>query len=407
MPIIYMHGVNTRDPKHFEPVREYLRKIVAPAISSKPETVSIRSADWFQLCAPPKWEGIARPRTALSGMGANSRNEMLDAIVEATPRTEARASSSFTSGTMTSASSGIRLDRLSAAELSDLIALASAKPGTAPVQGAKIGVAADRIAHDPNVRARLAQAGSPDDQWAIIAAEMQRDVEAQSAFVSAGAFDVLRDMKQRVQESLSRIASKPAVGLSMAAGELRPALNDLVTRFLGDALYYVSGRGKAAAPGPIPSVLLKELRTAQTNKQENNNEPIVLLTHSMGGQIAYDTITSFLPAEPNPIKVDYWCATASQVGYFEELNMFLASSPDHSKATGRRTPVPTAHLGKWWNVWDTNDILSFTTKGIFADGIDDEEYKTGMSTASAHGGYLERPSFYRRFADKIQANPST
>ena len=129
----------------------------------------------------------------------------------------------------------------------------------------------------------------------------------------------------------------------------------------------------------------------------------MLLTHSMGGQIAYDTVTSFLPTAHSSIKVDFWCATASQVGYFEELNMFLASSNDFSKATGKRTPLVTSNLGHWWNVWDRNDILSFTTQGIFAEGIDDEEYKTGLSVAAAHGGYLERPSFYRKFADKLEA----
>lgn len=404
MPIIYMHGVNTRDPAHFKPVQEYLRNIVAPAISAKPQNVSIRAADWFQLCPAPKWEGISRPRTALFGMGAEATpNEMLDAMLAAAPRAPAPASS-FTSGSAASASGGIRLDQMSDEDLADLIALASAKPGTTPLQRAQIGVAADRVAHDPDVRTRLAQAATPDAQWIIIAEAMQRDVKAPASFASAGAFDVLRDIKDRIQESVSRTVSKPAVGLSIAAGELRPALNDLVTRFLGDALYYISGRGTATAPGPIPLVLIKELQIAQTNRQENDNEPIVLLTHSMGGQIAYDTVTSFLPAANSPIKIDYWCAAASQVGFFEELNMFLASSPDNSKATGRKTPVPpAAHLGKWWNAWDTNDIISFTTKDIFAAGIDDEEYKTGMSTAAAHGGYLERSSFYRRFAEKIQA----
>ena len=134
----------------------------------------------------------------------------------------------------------------------------------------------------------------------------------------------------------------------------------------------------------------------------------MLITHSMGGQIAYDVVSSFLPATGSNIKVDFWCATASQVGFFEELNMFLASSADFSKATGKRTPIAQKNLGHWWNVWDRNDILSFTTKGIFEDGIDDESYWSGMSVAAAHGGYLERPSFYRRFAEKLTAAfPST
>ncbi|MGQ0682033.1 hypothetical protein [Bradyrhizobium sp.] len=406
MPIIYMHGVNTRDPKHFEPVKEYLRNIVAPAISRNPDKVSIQAADWFQLCAAPKWDGVARPRTKLTGQGAVAPDdEMLDALVAKAPRVEAQPSA-FTSGSAGAASSKIALNGLSAEAMTDLITLAASKPTMTPVQRARIGVIADKIAHDANMQAKLSQTGAPDQQWAIVAAEIQRGIEAQSTFASAGALDVLRDIKERIQESASRLINTPAVGLSVAAGELRPALNDFVTRFLGDVLYYVSGRGTAAAPGPIPAVLIKALETAQTNKQQNNNEPIVLLTHSMGGQIAYDTVTSFLPTARSPIKVDYWCAAASQVGYFEELNMFLASDPRNSKATGRPTPVPTANLGKWWNVWDTNDILSFTTKDIFAPGIDDEEYKTGMSSAAAHGGYLERPSFYRQFAEKIKANSS-
>ena|ERR1700730_15938576 len=66
-----------------------------------------------------------------------------------------------------------------------------------------------------------------------------------------------------------------------------------VLQFLGDVLFYVTRRGSAAAPGTIPSVLLNELAMAQTNKDARGGEPIVLLTHSMGGQIAYGVVTSF------------------------------------------------------------------------------------------------------------------
>lgn len=121
----------------------------------------------------------------------------------------------------------------------------------------------------------------------------------------------------------------------------------------------------------------------------------MLLTHSMGGQIAYDVILSFLLASGNSAKVDFWCTTASQVGFFEELNMFLASSEDYSKATGRRTPLITFNLGRWWNLWDSNDIISFTTKGIFTDGIDDEEFWSGMSVPrewSAHQSRRGKPT---------------
>lgn len=401
MPIIYVHGVNTRDPKHFEPVREYLRRIVAPAIARDPENVSIRPADWFQLCDPPKWEGVSRPTTLL-GQGAEiERDELLDALLAKVPLTPA-ASSRFTSGQALPPSEQARLDELSNADLADLIAMAVATSKMGGLERARIGIAADRVAHDPAIRAALKTARNLNEQLMILSQAVRTDLERQSALAGQGAFDVLRPMQDRITESLSRALASPAAAASVVAGELRPKLNDFVTRFMGDVLFYMTRRGIAAAPGQIPRVLMEELVLAQTNKEARGGEPIVLLTHSMGGQIAYDVLTSFLPAAHSGIKVDFWCATASQVGFFEELNMFLASVPTFSKATGQPAPVPNVHLVHWWNVWDRNDIISFTTTGIFAKGIDDEEYWSGMSLAAAHGGYLERPSFYRRFADKLK-----
>jgi hypothetical protein len=402
MPIIYMHGVNTRDTKHFEPVEEYLRRIVAPMIAHDPDNVSIRPANWFQLCEPPKWEGISRPSTLL-GQGAEiERSELLDAIIAKVPQAPA-PSSAFTSGQTTAPTQHARLDGLSDEDLADLIAVSVASNSVDGLRRARIGIAADRVARDPAIRAKLKAAKELDTQLIILSDAIRDDVERQSTLAGQGALDFLRGMRDRVSEGLSRTISSPVAAGSLIAGELRPKLNDFVTRFLGDVLFYMTRRGTAAAPGPIPKVLIDELAIAQTNKEARGGEPIVLLTHSMGGQIAYDVVTSFLPAASSKIKVDFWCATASQVGFFEELNMLLASSAKYSKATGTPAPLAGANLGHWWNVWDRNDIISFTTEGIFAKGIDDEEYWSGTSLAAAHGGYLERPSFYRRFAEKLQA----
>jgi hypothetical protein len=53
-------------------------------------------------------------------------------------------------------------------------------------------------------------------------------------------------------------------------------------------------------------------------------------------------------------------------------------------------------------VWDRNDFVSYTVDGII-DGVDDESYYSGMFLVGAHSGYLVRPSFYRRFAKKLEA----
>ena len=349
MPIIYMHGLNTRDPEHFAPVCEYLRRIVAPAIAPDPDNVSIRAADWFPLCEKPKWGGVSRPRTLLLGHGAEiARNELIDSIVAKVPLDRA-PSSSFTSGQLASPVQAARIDALTGAEIADLIAVSAPMHRADAILRARIGIAGDRVAHDPAVLNRLKATRTLEEQLRILANSVRTCVEQQSPLAAAGTLDFYRNMHERVSESISRTVSAPAAAATVIAAELRPQLNDFVTRFLGDLLLYMTRRGSPAAPGAIIKVLLDELAIAQVNKVERDHEPIVLLTHSMGGQIAYDVITSFLPSTESDLKIDFWCATASQVGFFEELNMFLASSNEFSKLTGLKTPLPGKHLGRWWN----------------------------------------------------------
>jgi hypothetical protein len=55
-----------------------------------------------------------------------------------------------------------------------------------------------------------------------------------------------------------------------------------------------------------------------------------------------------------------------------------------------------------WNVWDHNDFLSFTADGICA-GVDDHSYSSGKSLIDAHGGYLQRASFFHELARKAES----
>ena len=103
---------------------------------------------------------------------------------------------------------------------------------------------------------------------------------------------------------------------------------------------------------------------------------------------------------PRPLRIDFWCATASQVGFFEEAKLFLAS--DRAVHAPAKVPFPAQALGVWWNVWDPNDVLSFTGRDIF-ERVDDAAYDSGMPLTRAHGGYLQRRSFYRALGDKLRA----
>lgn len=208
-----------------------------------------------------------------------------------------------------------------------------------------------------------------------------------------------------LKEHMTRAMYSPTFAATRVALEMRNPLNRFVSRFLGDVFTYLHRRGNSAKPGPIPKTVMEQLAACRENQKERNGEALVVLSHSMGGQLVYDMVTHFLPNTPEMenVRIDFWCASASQVGFFEELKLFLESSPEYGADTGALVPYPDKkHLGYWWNVWDHNDFVSYSVKGV-VDGVDDQFYNTGMDIVQAHVGYLVLPSFYRLFAAKIAA----
>lgn len=242
------------------------------------------------------------------------------------------------------------------------------------------------------------------------AIEAAEAVEAAHETVHETAHEMADVLAEPAEESpaarlgrLEQIRARGVGRVRSVATSLRRPFEEFVPTFIGDVMTYVAGRGTAEAPGPIPLRILDGLETAAF-AADSRQEPLVVVTHSMGGQILYDVLTHFLPAMERyrGIRVDYWCSTASQVGFFEELGLFLASDPSHGAATGVMTPHPPAeHLGGWWNVWDHSDLLSFRAEGIF-EGVDDTAFFAAGSLATDHNKYLDNPEFHRMLAARIR-----
>ena len=133
-------------------------------------------------------------------------------------------------------------------------------------------------------------------------------------------------------------------------------------------------------------------RRSRATLEAQAGEPLVVLSHSMGGQIVYDLVTYFLPQMPeyDGLRIDFWCATASQVGLFEELQLFPGT---RGKGYGPSNPVPLPdrrYLGGWWNVWDRNDFISYRAGGIIKDLVE-EPYDSGLWVKEGPRWLLEAP----------------
>lgn len=416
MPILYIHGVNTRSREGFFALKPFLERLVAPVLSDDPEHVLIDDVYWGDVGVKFAWDGAARPSSRLLGMGTNHVEPGLlesaltasafKSILKDIPDAPMKPAS--TGGLISGgASTGSRktpaqtLEQLDGSALSDLLVslLASEIPDSAT--RAKLALTADEVAMEVAQQGVLSTIDDPEQQIQLLLDRIKKGAgtETDDRLAAMGAPAWLSGMYDRMSETLGRAVGLPAYTVSVFAAEIRKPLNEAISLFMGDVFEYLKERGDKHKPGEIQIRLLNKLQQARTNAQQRN-EPLIILSHSMGGQIVYDALTYFLPEskELSDFRIHFWCATASQVGFFEEAKLFLASKDQYR--SGKPVPFPRQNLKAWWNVWDYNDFLSFTVKDII-EGVDDEPYDSGMALLTAHGGYLQRPSFYRRLAEKM------
>lgn len=173
-------------------------------------------------------------------------------------------------------------------------------------------------------------------------------------------------------------------------------VNDLLRRragrafamCFGDIAAYLAQRGTPAEPGPIVEVVADAIERASVP-----GERVVVLAHSMGGNIVHDLLGHFRP----DLTVDVLVTIGSQVGLFEELKLFGASDPDVSGAEGGRAATPP-NVRHWLNVVDRADPLAFRAAPVF-DRVGDYAYPSGA--AWAHAAYLRQPNFHDRIGRRI------
>ncbi|NVO17975.1 MAG: hypothetical protein HXX10_28475, partial [Rhodoplanes sp.] len=265
----------------------------------------------------------------------------------------------------------------------------------------------DPLAEDPTAAPLAATAAAVAARWDAIVAKDDTDAkraarlvqEVDAALTGDGLLQMgaIADWMTRAGETLRRAGTFPGDAISTVFAELRPAINNLVAAFIGDVLVYLETRGTAGQPGPIQVRVLDALKTAQAHKTATG-ERIVVVTHSMGGQLLYDALTHFAPADPAlaGLVVDHWISCGAQVSYFAEVGVFRGQPGTRAP---QKLPRP-ASVAAWTNYYDRNDLVGFVMAPVF-DGVTDIEYDTGYGLAFAHTGYLGRPSFFEAVAARI------
>ena len=382
MPIVFVHGVNNRDGEAYRENEDgrngFLREIVAPALGMKPDKLRIFSPYWGKFGVEFAWNMAVLPNP---GDKFESFGRESDALM----RVAGLLAESKATG-------DIVADAQSDFEATVDLLYASAMAGATSEEQAR------DLARSYLVSAEYANKG-PRPDWVATATpdnfvdqlNYAADASQEESFGAGGILDSLK-------EGLSRLVNAAPDATTAVAGRLlRKKLNTTVTRFSGDAFVYLARRGTKEAPGDIVKTVLEALRNAQ-DARRNDDDKLVVIAHSFGGEIMYDILTHFDPT----IQLDCLITVGSQVGLFEEMKLYLESRADlpPNPPAGRVARPPSA--ARWLNVFDSNDVLSYRLEPVVSE-VSDFHYDTGFSPLSAHGGYFMRPSFYKRMAARLSA----
>ena len=168
--------------------------------------------------------------------------------------------------------------------------------------------------------------------------------------------------------------------------------------FFGDIFEYIK-RGQGP-DGTIKNRVRDQLKEmAQLNRDDG--EPLVVISHSFGGEVVYDLLTS---GELKNMPIDLWVTVGSQVGLFAEMAIFDTSPQEKPESGNLAKP---AGVEQWINIYDTVDVFSFLCEPVFGEAaVTDIKLGTG-TVKTSHGAYFTNPRFYEIITEKLSKLVST
>ncbi|MEV6395264.1 hypothetical protein AB0M39_10875 [Streptomyces sp. NPDC051907] len=410
MALVHVHGIGNR--KADAVVRsaalrdELLRQHLLPATGHSPGAL-LSNPWWGELVAEPAWGWASLAPAEVESLGGESEDPLEKAVAEALADTVAGTEQRDTEQVLTATA------RISLQRAIDLLALAGND-----AEESEPGALAELVAFCSRATAYWAEKtdeGTRGDGAEFFAwlegleedddfidrlhdevAEWERRTgrgQAETGPRSWESFGVESGLPARAVRAVHRLrALKVSVRTSPLAAGVRHWAARPMALLMGDVMGYFAERGTLELPGPIVKRIAGFLDEAARDATLRG-EPLVVIAHSMGGNIVHDVLSHFRP----DVRVDLLVTVGTQIGLFEELKLF-ASSDD--AVPNSRCPKVTAlpNVNRWINVLDRSDPLAFAAAPVFV-GAEDLVFRTGAWWA--HGGYLTSCDFHARLARRV------
>lgn len=412
MPLVFVHGVANRIGDDYEAGKAtrdalFRRYLLARHRRTDGQPVTILSPYWGGFGARPRWNLASLPHgeyEVLGGedapfveLGASAPAVEPEGHIGDVARVLWAARSSLPAAVdLLWEASALDVERQDDQKMAeDAAALARlAEPVRAYAEANPKPAWLAEVHTDQDFLTRLEQ---EVDAFTLAAAPLVPSLRTQEADSPAGeeewetlgigsAWQALRSGAARLGNAVVGRAGRTASDL------IRPAIAPGLARFLGDVFVYLHQQDKVA--GPIRACVADAIREGAA--LSTLEDPLVVVAHSMGGNIVYDLLSD----ELSGIQVPLLVTAGTQVSLFEELKLFRRSDPDvPADGTSQKVSRPS-NIARWINVFDYADVLGFSLGGVI-DGVEDHSYVTG-TLVKAHGQYFLQPSFHERIAARVR-----
>jgi hypothetical protein len=392
MPLVFVHGVSVRRNGDYDKVvsrRDSLfRRFALKQLVPDWETFDIKNPYWGDDAAQFRWRHASLPKGDEEVLGGVD-GEMAVMLAE--------------SGVKPSAPDRAVVETARKAGLTaavDLLWSVGSHTGREDLSQELAGLAYEALVYaraNPNP-SWLGQVSDDQEFVTALRREIRPTPQPQSTGKPQAKREVLggTEVWESLREAAGRIATAvPAAMSSVALSISRSSLHRAIATFLGDVMVYLHQRDKEGDSAAIPKRVLADLDAADEIRKRKS-EPMIIVCHSMGGNIIYDILTQFR----KDFAVDMLVTVGSQPALLEELKLLAASNPNIPSASVSHAPAPPA-TKKWINIFDTNDILSFAASRVF-EKVSDYQYSTGQDVFHAHSSYFNRPSFQERIGARIE-----
>jgi hypothetical protein len=208
--------------------------------------------------------------------------------------------------------------------------------------------------------------------------------------VQAAVNNVVETVTHAVGGAPTNITRAAFIELS---GYVRPTASAFIGRFFGDVFKYLESRQA------ITNQVLTEIRSAIAACRPGDAE-MYLVGHSFGGIILYDILTT--SALNPPLKCDLYVTVGSQVALFAEIDRLadkagIAAGLSESATSTIGRP---SNAARWINIFDLTDMVGFGTRGVF-QGVRDCRFDTDALPLISHSAYFDTPRFFARLRERV------